>query len=137
MTSALDNAATAYLRYTVSGGTNATGNNRLDNVQLLYNATPPAPPNAASLPQPGDIVFGLNNTSSATTLELVRGGVRYPGPWSSQGFIQSVEFDNLSGQRHNARGNLLGINFSVGGGANSGAIYSFATQGTNPARRLR
>lgn len=34
----LDNAATVYIRLTVSGATNATGNNRLDNIQI--NATP-------------------------------------------------------------------------------------------------
>ena len=33
----LDNASTAYLRLTVTGATNSTGNNRLDNIQL--NAT--------------------------------------------------------------------------------------------------
>lgn len=139
VTNALDNVATAYLRYTLNGATNATGNNRLDNIRLEYNASPPPPPNPPSLPQPGDIVFGLNNSSAAVTLELVRGsvspggGVRHPGPWQSDAFIQSVEFDNYNGVRHNARGNLLGVNFAVGGGANSGAIYSFATQGNIPA----
>lgn len=34
----LDNAATVYIRLTVSGATNPTGNNRLDNIQI--NATP-------------------------------------------------------------------------------------------------
>jgi hypothetical protein len=139
VTSALDNVATAYLRYTVGGGTNAGGNNRVDNVRLEFNATPAPPLNPAVLPQPGDIVLGTNNTSAATTIELVRGaatasgGVRFASPWTTQNFIQSVEFDNLGGQPHNARGNLLGVNFAVGGGANSGAIYSFATKGSIPA----
>ncbi len=31
---ALDNAATVFFRYTLSGGTNATGNNRIDNFQI-------------------------------------------------------------------------------------------------------
>jgi hypothetical protein len=38
LVSALDNAPTAYLMLTVSGATSASGNNRLDNLQL--NATP-------------------------------------------------------------------------------------------------
>ncbi len=37
-TSALDNAATAFLRYTLSGATGNSGNNRIDNLQL--NAVP-------------------------------------------------------------------------------------------------
>jgi hypothetical protein len=139
ITTALNNAATAYVRYTLAGATNAGGNNRIDNIQLLSNAIPAPPGNSATLPQPGDIVFGLNSGTAANTLELVRGdvepsgGERFPGPWSIDTFIQSVEFDNSAGQSHNANGNLLGVNFAVGGGANSGAIYSFATQGSIPA----
>ena len=37
-TSLLDEAATAYLRYTLTGASTATGNNRIDNLQL--NAIP-------------------------------------------------------------------------------------------------
>ena len=41
-TGVLDNAPTAYLRLTVSGATSATGNNRLDNIQLAAGAYVPA-----------------------------------------------------------------------------------------------
>jgi len=55
----LNNADTVYLRYTLSGATSASGNNRIDNVQL--NATPIAaggigPQGLAGLPAP----FGTN-----------------------------------------------------------------------------
>jgi hypothetical protein len=39
----LDNASNAYLRLTVTGATNATGNNRLDNIQLNANAAATSP----------------------------------------------------------------------------------------------
>ena len=58
------------------------------------------------------------------------GGVRHASPWQAQAFIQAVEFDNFGGTLHNAKGNLLGVNFSNSG---IGDIYSFATQGTIPA----
>jgi hypothetical protein len=127
------------LRYTLNGGAAGTGNNRIDNVRLEYNATEPPAPNPQRYPQPRDVVFGLSNNNASNTLELVSGtvtpggGVRHPGPWTSKNFIQSVEFDNFDNQPHNARGNLLGVDFATGGGANSGAIYSFATKGTIPA----
>src|SRR5262249_49182637 len=42
-------------------------------------------------------------------------------------------FDNYNNQHHNAHGNVLGVNFNVGGGQTGGAIYSFGTQTTIPA----
>jgi hypothetical protein len=86
----------------------------------------------ADLPQPGDIAFGLSVSDAATSLELVRGnpeesgGAALTSPWTMDGFIQSMAFDNLNGVMHNARGNLLGLNF--GATATGGQIYSFATQ---------
>lgn len=136
LTSALDNDDTVFLRYTVNGGTGATGTHRLDNVQLVYNATAPTPLNGAALPQAGDIVIGTSVTSAPNTLEIVRGplgvntGVRYAGPWQTQNFIQATEFDNYAGVLHNAKGNLLGVNFSNSG---IGDIYSFATAGPIPS----
>jgi hypothetical protein len=91
----------------------------------------------ATLPQPGDIVFGLSTSSTATTLELVRGsavlngGAVQTSPWTSDPFIQSVEFDNFGGIAHNANGNLLGGNF--GTTSLGGTILSFGTTGTDPA----
>jgi len=43
----LNNAATAYLEYTLSGCTSSSGNNRLDNIQF----------NATSVPEPSTIAF--------------------------------------------------------------------------------
>ncbi|MFM1935595.1 MAG: putative adhesin, partial [Planctomycetota bacterium] len=45
--SALDGAATAYLRVTFDGATSSTGNNRLDNMQF----------NAVAIPAPGAIAL--------------------------------------------------------------------------------
>jgi hypothetical protein len=39
-TTGLDNAATAYLRYTLSGATSNSGNNRIDNLQINAIAVP-------------------------------------------------------------------------------------------------
>ncbi len=89
----------------------------------------------ADLPQVGDVVFGLSRSNSDETIEMIRGpatsggGAVVPDIWNATGFIQSLEFDNLSGIRHNANGNLLGVNF--GTTATGGSIYSFST--TNAA----
>jgi hypothetical protein len=139
--SGLDNySGTAYLRYTFNGasGTAATPLNRIDNLLLQSGASPATPSNPASLPIGGDIVFGLNNADATNTLELVRGsaapsgGVRYPGPWQSTPFIEAVKFDNYGGVAHNAKGNLIGINFGPNA-ATGGTIYNLATTGSNPA----
>jgi len=44
---ALDDASTAYLRYTLDGATSGSGNNRLDNLQL----------NATIIPEPGSLAL--------------------------------------------------------------------------------
>jgi hypothetical protein len=86
----------------------------------------------ADLPQAGDIVFGLSTNSTTTSLELARGaatmsaGTQVTDPWDTDAFLQSVEFDNLGGVKHNANGNLLAVNF--GTGATGGSIYSLATR---------
>lgn len=82
------------------------------------------------LPQAGDIAFGLSRSNAGETLEIVRGpamgtGTNVPDPWTSTSFIQSVEWDNFGGVSHNAKGNLLGVNF--GTSALGGSIYSFST----------
>ena len=48
-TSALDNQATAFLRYTLSGATSTTGNNRIDNLTLT------------AVPEPGSAVVLLGS----------------------------------------------------------------------------
>jgi hypothetical protein len=60
----LDNASTAYLRLTVTGATNSTGNNRLDNIQL--NATAVLPPVVA-----GPTFAGWAGEGVAITPELL------------------------------------------------------------------
>jgi hypothetical protein len=50
-------------------------------------------------------------------------------PWTATPFIESVQFDNLGGTRHNVNGNLLGVDF---GSAAGGQIYSFGTTGSDP-----
>jgi hypothetical protein len=96
----------------------------------------------ATLPQAGDIAFGLSKgppTSDATqTLELVRGpatmggGVKQTSPWQTTPFIEVVKFDNLGGIAHNAHGNLLGVDFGASANA-GGQIFSFGTTGSDPA----
>jgi PEP-CTERM motif-containing protein len=96
----------------------------------------------ATLPQAGDIAFGLSQgppTSDATqTLELVRGtatmggGVKQTSPWQTTPFIEVVKFDNLGGIAHNAHGNVLGVNFGASANA-GGQILSLGTTGTDPA----
>ncbi len=54
---ALDNAANAYLRLTVSGCTSAAGNNRLDNVQL----------NAAAIAAPTPLITTTGTPAAVTT----------------------------------------------------------------------
>jgi hypothetical protein len=44
---AIDNAATVYLRYTLSGATNTSGNNRIDNLQI--NADPIPEPTSLAM----------------------------------------------------------------------------------------
>jgi hypothetical protein len=58
------------------------------------------------------------------------GGEFSPGPWNTP-FLQSVEFDNFGGVRHNVRGNLLAADFGTSG--DGGSIVSLATNGPIPA----
>jgi len=142
------------MRYTVSGatGTSQTDYNRIDNLLIQSGATAPPAQNAATLPQPGDIVIGLNNTDANNSFEIVRGatapnnGVRYPAAvWQfnntslptpavqNVSFIEYNQFDNLSGVSHNAYGNLIAVDFgTTTAGTGGGKIYSLATQGPNP-----
>jgi hypothetical protein len=99
---------------------------------------PPPPPGVGRLPEPGDVVFGLSDTNPLRTMELVSGSLVMDGgaaategnPWQTTPNIQSVEFDNFGNQRHNVRGNLLGVNF--GSTDAGGTVYNFATNSMNP-----
>ena len=92
----------------------------------------------AELPQPGDIVLGMNRSNAAETLELLRGpattngAVKLATPWTATGFLQSVEFDNLGGVLHNQDGNLLALDFGGSASMGTGLIYSLGTNGTEP-----
>lgn len=91
----------------------------------------------ATLPQAGDLAFGLSNADGTLTTELVRGpatmggGVNQTSPWQTTPFIEVLKFDNLGGVGHNANGNLLGVDFGTAGAG--GQIFSFATTGSDPA----
>ncbi len=61
---ALNNAATGYLRVTFTGATSAAGNNRLDNIQLTATAIPVADPAV------GTAVFSANPAYSGTATNL-------------------------------------------------------------------
>jgi hypothetical protein len=90
----------------------------------------------ATLPQAGNLVFGLSNSDATKTLELVSGpatmggGAALTSPWQSTPFIEVVKFDNAGGIAHNAQGNVLGVDF--GTGAAGGQIFSLATTGVDP-----
>ncbi len=75
-----------------------------------------------------DLVVGLSQVNIANTLQLYRGGstsALIPDAYNAA-FIQSVEFDSLGGQKSNANGNLLGVNF--GSTLPGGVIWAFPTQ---------
>jgi hypothetical protein len=141
----LNNQANVYFRVANSSTTSvggatvaATGTSRIDNVTVFSNFIPPDDPPPTPdprLPRPRDVVLGLS-INNAGSLELVRGpaemdGAEFsPGPWNTP-FLQSVEFDNFDGVRHNVRGNLLAADF--GNQTNGGSIVSLATNGPIPA----
>jgi hypothetical protein len=112
------------------------------NTPLPPPPPPPPPPGDGRLPEPGDVVFGLNDGNPFLTVELVSqsgGGSPTPGggdaaaegnPWQTTPFVESVKFDNFGGQAHNVRGNLLAVDF--GTTAAGGRVLSFATNGTVP-----
>jgi len=83
--------------------------------------------------QQGDIAFGLSQFDAALSTQLVRGTVNQ-GAWTTQNFLQGMEFDNLGGNSHNGRGNLLCLNFGTSSGG--GTIWSLATDGTDVATQL-
>ncbi|MDX2199160.1 MAG: hypothetical protein SF069_09340 [Phycisphaerae bacterium] len=92
----------------------------------------------AELPvQPGDIAFGLSTNSAATCTEQIRpaAGVGvFASRWTDTNFIQSFEFDNFGGIRHNANGNLLALD--LGTLAAGGEIWVFSTDGSDTATQI-
>jgi hypothetical protein len=107
--------------------------------RILVLATLSAVASQASAQQafmPGDVAFGRSTNNATTTLAHIRLpstpglGTDVGTQWGTT-FMQSVEFDNLNGIRHNARGNLLGLNF--GTAAAGGSLAIFATGAQNAA----
>ena len=85
-----------------------------------------------------DIALGTSVSQADRTIKQVKAdlGVKDSGNVTTlaygQTFIQSVEFDNYNGIRHNATGNLLGVNF--GTAAAGGSLSTFATRGIMPGQ---
>jgi hypothetical protein len=83
--------------------------------------------------QTNDLVFGMDESVAEDTLRLIRGpatmtGAAVSDSWNGFERVQSVEFDNLAGIRHNKAGNLLGMD--SGSNITGGAIYNYATDGS-------
>ena len=76
----LDNAATAFLRLTVNGASAATGNNRLDNIQL--NASIAAPPVVANDMATATVGTPFSHFISATNAPTLYGATGMP-TWMS------------------------------------------------------
>lgn len=137
---ALNNQANVYFRVSASTlGSSLNGTSRIDNIGVYSSFIPPIepPPEAdPRLPVAGDLVMGVNSNVAGKTLKLASGlpvldgGTGGPGPWATAPSIQSVEFDNYGGTRHNVDGNLLGVRFSTAG---TGQIYSFGTNTAIPS----
>jgi hypothetical protein len=102
----------------------------------------------------GDLALGLNDGRAWVTAQQIRNdgtgqGVQV-GSYSAEEFLQSMEFDNLTGVQHYAHGNLLAVDFGAGGGGvgappactdanrpEEGAkIFSLATNGSNGGQLL-
>jgi hypothetical protein len=83
--------------------------------------------------RPGDLALGLSRATLTETAQLARGG-QLIGGWEQTQFLQSMEFDNVNGLSHNARGNLLALNF--GATLTGGALHSLATNGADAAQML-
>jgi hypothetical protein len=146
---ALENDSDVFFRLVATSAPSSTGgSNRIDNVRIVHNFDPPiiVPPPPKELPQAGDVVIGLGISSSANTVKMIRGenpvvggGTLVGSPWTSDGFVRGIEFDNKNGTLHNVKGNLLATDeggTSVTGtppsatiSIFSGEILSFATQG--------
>jgi hypothetical protein len=81
--------------------------------------------------QSGDIAYGASVSQNQDAVQQIRGaGSANPvrvGTWTKYDTQQSMRFDNFNNVYHNARGNLLGLNF--GSTAAGGSIYNFPTNG--------
>ena len=101
--------------------------------------------NICPLPvQGGDIALGLSTGDRFTTADLIRAGA-WVATWTSQTYLQSMEFDNTLGTLHCATGNLLSLNYGSAGGGTTpncsdpnqgGRLYNLATNGRNASEKL-
>ncbi|MBL9030581.1 MAG: hypothetical protein JNM80_02600 [Phycisphaerae bacterium] len=72
---------------------------------------------------PGDIVIGWSRGSATPTPQqledtiqlFTQAGVQKPDSWNQYAFVQSVEWDNTGGIRHNPNGHLFGMDFGAAG----------------------
>jgi hypothetical protein len=106
--------------------------NRRQLIVLAALAGIAAPALAQQAFAPGDIALGRSVSNVTNTLLHLRPDVPNlntdVGTSWGTGFMQSVEFDNLNGIRHNARGNLLGLNFGTNAAGGSLAIFATGAQ---------
>ena len=104
----------------------------------------------------GDLALGLSDSRAWVTAQQIRPDPNNAavgsqvGSWSSEAFLQSMEFDALGGLQHNHAGNLLGVDNGAGGGGTGippscgagtppeqGAkLFSLATNGSNGGQML-
>jgi hypothetical protein len=85
--------------------------------------------------QSGDIAYGASTSANQDSVPQIRGaGSASPtrvGTWTKYDSQQSMRFDSANGVLHNARGNLLGLNF--GSTSAGGSIYNLPTNGDGNA----
>ncbi len=118
----LNNAANAFLRLTVTGATSATGNNRLDNIQLNASILPsPVVPNALFS---GQVGVPLSHFITATNSPTLFGATGMPS-WMS--------LDTLTGELTGIPPDTTSYNFVVAAsnsaGTGTGILHITVNQG--------
>jgi hypothetical protein len=151
--SALDNAPTAYLRYTLNGATSAAGNNRIDNLQL--NAQVAGDPDQVSTPvfnPPAGTYFSpqqvsiSTSTSNASIYYTTNGNEPGQGDRlydntpievdedmviKARAFKQDMEPSNVASAAYTIRKQLLKKDFEDGSLTSGGwSVYNI-TEGAN------
>ncbi len=91
--------------------------------------------NVCALPvEGGDIAYGLSDPDPFDTAKQIREGYQV-GAWTALYYLQAMEFDNFKGVLHNARGNLLALDYGTTddpfGEYDGGTLFNMATDGSN------
>lgn len=119
----LNNASTAYLRLTVTGATTTTGNNRLDNIQLV--ASPALPPVVAN-----DTIYG----NYGTPISHFTVASNSPTSYAASGLPAWMSFNTTTGEMSgtpNALGSsLVTIDAFNSAGSGTGSTTVIINQGT-------